>query len=269
MICQAATQCMRAIVEGNMSDNTKIMHTFVAKAHNEALKQIENLRFDPEGKNQLMGVSLYCSLIEYTGTLLTLSEHKRRTGFSSVFRSFLEGYVDLRNHMAVDDFYYRKEAAYHNEWIKVLAECKPDNPYLKGIAESGTLDERTKWHKDELKALDDNGHKPISVFDSLKMADMEEEYHSLYRFECAEAHNDFRALLKRNVKTSDEGKATVEVYLVPPADYCLTRLDTTAALLLDGCIRCHDKVGSKASEAFKGLFEELKKVRADMKLETA
>lgn len=247
-----------------MNENTNRMHGFVAKAHNEALNQIGGLRFDPESKNQLMGMSLYCSLIEYTGTLLTLSEHARRTGFSSVFRSFLEGYVDLRNLMLADDFHFRKEALYHEQWLKVLDECKVDNPYLKGIAESEKLDEQTKWHKAELKALDENGYKPISVYRSFKLADMEQEYHSLYRFESAEAHNDFRALIKRNIKTDDDGTATVELYLFPPADYYLARLDTTAALLLDASIRVHEKVGSKASETFKGLNDELDKLRTDM-----
>jgi len=246
-----------------MPDPIKVLHDFIENAHNEALKQIANLRFNPEGTNQLMSVSLYCSLIEYTGTLLTLSEHQRRTGFSSVFRSFLEGYVDLRNLMTFQNFYFRKEATFHHEWIKVLADCKPDNPYLKGIAESEKLDDRTKWHKDELEALKGKGHSPISVHDSFAMAGMSEEYRSIYRFECSEAHNDFRALLKRNIKTDADGKATAEVYLVPPPDYYNARLDTTAALFLDISIRCHDKVGSKATDVFKSLLDELNELRAD------
>lgn len=251
-----------------MTNDAKVMHGFVAKTHQEALNQIEHLRFDADAKNQLMTVSLYCSLIEYAGTLLTLSEHQRRTGFSSVFRSFLEGYVDLRNLIEREAFYYRKEANYHEEWIKVLAECKPNNPYLKSIAESKELNERIQWHKDELQALKDNGHSPVSVHDSFSMVGMLEEYRSLYRFECAEAHNDFRALSKRNVKTGADGKSTVEVYLAPPTDYYLARLDTTAALLLDVSVRCHEKIESKAVAVFKELFVELNTLRTSMKLET-
>lgn len=244
-----------------MPDFAKQTRELLGKVHNECVDQVTALRFNPTGNNQLMTVSLYCSLVEYAGTLLAMWDKQRRTGFSSVFRSFLEGYVDLSNLLKSADFYFRKEASYHAEWLKVLRESKPTNPYLLGIADSPDLAEIAKKHEAELKALDDKGHKPISVFDSFKMADMEEEYHSLYRFECAEAHNDFRALLKRNVKTDKDGKVGVELYLVPSSDYYLARLDTTLALLLSATDGMHDKVGSKAKEKFAPLWEELRTLR--------
>jgi len=244
-----------------MSDFVNQTHALLEKVHNQCVDQIDSLRFDPTANNQLMTVSLYCSLIEYAGTLLTLSKGQRRTGFSSVFRSFLEGYVDFTNLLKSEDFYYRKEAEYHSQWLKVLAECKATNPYLMSIAESPDLAAVATHHKKELEALEDKGHKPIQVIESFKMADMIEEYQSLYRFECAEAHNDFRALSKRNVKIDQAGKASVELYLVPSPDYYLARLDTTLALLLSATDAMHDKILSKAKDKFATLWEELHTLR--------
>jgi hypothetical protein len=146
-----------------MADFVKQIHTLLSRTHNECLDQLKHLRFDPDVNNHLMIVSLYCSLVEYAGTILVLTEQGRRTGFSSVFRSFIEGYVDLQNLLRSEAFYYRKEASFHDEWRKVLQQVGTDNPYLKGIAESDKLDERLKWHIDTLKELADQGHAPIAV----------------------------------------------------------------------------------------------------------
>lgn len=231
--------------------------------HDECLNQLKHLRFDPDGDNQVVTISLYCSLVEYVGALLALTDKQSRTGFSSVFRSYLEGCAELKNLLSDDDFYFRKEATYHREWFRVLKKVGPDNPYLKGIGESENLAERTAKHSDRLKELEREGHPPMSIKKSFYKAGMKAEYDALYNFESGEAHNDIRALRKRNVKLDAAGKATVEAYMVPSPNYYLARLDHSLVLLLELSEAIHDHIKSKGKDAFKPHREAMDKLHAD------
>jgi hypothetical protein len=89
---------------------------------------------------------------------------------------------------------------------------------------------------------------------------MRAEYDALYNFECAEAHNDIRALLKRNVKLDADGKATVEAYMAPPPDYYLARLDHSLVLLIEASEAIHEKIHSTGNCAFKPHREAMMKL---------
>jgi hypothetical protein len=244
-----------------MTDFLKDTCSALDKAHGECLQQLQSLRFVADAHNQLIAASLYCSIIEYVGTLLVLARERRRTGFSSVFRSFLEGFVDLNNMLKNDDFYFRKEASFHKKWKAFLRSVTADNPYFKAIADDPeSLEESLTRHSQRFSDLKAQGHHSIDVKDCFYKAGMMDEYNAIYRFECAETHNDFRILQSRNMKVDAEGKATVGAYIAPSPDYYLSRLDIAGDLLLKASEAIHDRMGSKAGEEFKPHREALEKL---------
>lgn len=243
-----------------MADFLKDTCAALDKAHSECLEQLKHLRFVADAHNQLIAAALYCSLIEYVGTMLLLAREQKRTGFSSVFRSFLEGYADLTNMLKNDHFYFRKRAAFHRRYKKFLRNVSADNPYLKSIAEVDNLEEQLKRHCEGFTELKTQGHHSIDVKDSFYKADMMNEYEAIYRFECAETHNDFDALKSRSMKVDADDKTTVGVYLAPSPDYFFVRLDTAGDLLLKASEAIHGKVGSGAGKNFKPHREVLEKI---------
>lgn len=251
----------KLIEQFSMTSESVDISIFLSQSHEASLKKLRFLGFDSGARNQLHVVSLYCAIIEYSGTMLTLVENQRRTGFSSVFRSYLEAYVDLYNLLEDEEYYFRKKANYHNEWLKVLRECRADNEYLRGIAESKDLVSITESHQENLTKLRASGHTPVNVFESFAMADMQEEYHSIYRFEAAESHNDFRALMKRNIIEKEDGSLGVEAYQAPKDTYFHSRLDTATALLIDSGIRVHTKFETKAVNDLKEIFDAFTQLR--------
>ncbi len=76
----------------------------------------------------------FATLIEYIEAALLLSKNKIAGGSHSIFRSFLEAYVDFEN-LANDESYFQiLEHKNCVEWIRVLEAADGNNPYLTQIA---------------------------------------------------------------------------------------------------------------------------------------
>ena len=66
---------------------------FLKTVYDESIRLLENVRFDKTHLWHLYLVALYCTLIEFTGSIITLIESNKRTGVPALFRSMLEAYV--------------------------------------------------------------------------------------------------------------------------------------------------------------------------------
>ncbi len=121
------------------------METFEAlKAFHHRLLQLASaLRFNKRDSLDLNRVALYGTLLELTGCMVHLIEHKDRTGVPSLFRAFLEAAVELRNLMKDAGYIDHMMASHVDQWLKVLQEAKKGtNPYLASIAASQDLDKQ-------------------------------------------------------------------------------------------------------------------------------
>ena len=113
------------------------METFeaVIAFHDRLLQLASTLRFNKRDPVDLHRVALYGTMLELTGCMIYLIEHKTRTGIPSLFRAFLEAAVELRNLMKDVGYIDHMTASYVDQWLKVLKEAKKGtNPYLASIS---------------------------------------------------------------------------------------------------------------------------------------
>jgi len=235
---------------------------FVKHLHDECIRLSEYIVFDKKHPRHLHLVGLYGTLIELTGSLVTLIQRKHRTGVPPIFRSFLEAYVELRNLHEKADYGYHMDASYHKQWIKVLKEAKnKPNPYLRDISQIENLDEEIQKYEQELADLENKGYNPLNVFQRFERAGMEDEYRSLYNFLSNDAHSNIRALVSRHLEIH-ENDFTVVYYKDEPLEGFLTYLDSTAGFLTDASKRIHGFFETGQSEEIEKLSKELNEIRS-------
>jgi hypothetical protein len=163
-----------------------------------AIAHARYLKFDKKHPWHRNLVALYCSLIEYSDSLIFLSDKEKSIGVPVIFRGLLEAYVEFKN-LAEDKAYgHHMEASYSKEWLKVIQEAsKQQNDFLADIAQDPLLEGQIREHKEKLEKLKANGYSPLTQFGKFDRAGMADEYRSIYNFVCAHSHNNIRALIDR------------------------------------------------------------------------
>jgi len=235
---------------------------FVKRLHDHCIGLSEHIVFDKKHPRHLHLVGLYGTLIELTGSLLTLIERKHGTGVPPIFRSILEAYIELKNLHEKAEYGYHMDASYYDQWIKVLKEAKnKPNPYLKSIAEIENLDEQIQKFEQELTELKKKGYNPLKVFERFERASMVDEYRSLYNFLSNDAHSNIRALVNRHLEIH-ENDFTVVYYKDEPLEGFLTYLDSVAGLLMDASIRIHGFFETGSIGEIERLRQELNEIRS-------
>jgi len=179
------------------------------------LDQFEYIKFDKKHAWHLDIVCLYSSIVEYSDNMFVLLKKEKLVGMPLVLRSMLEAFVDLKNLCNEKTYGYHLQASNLKEWLKVSREAgKLENPYLDGLAAAKGFDDQVSEWKAELKGLKDKGYPPLRQDEKFLMADMDNEYRSLYNYLCAYSHNNIRALTDRHIEIS-ENKDDFKVVLFP------------------------------------------------------
>jgi len=173
----------------------------------EAIEHIKFLKFDKKHAWHHLLVTLYSSIVEYSDSLNLLAIEKKPISIPVITRSLLEAYVDFKN-LADDKSYgYSLEIGFIKEWLRITTEAgKKNNQFLNLIAESKIYDVQVKEWEDEIASLREKGYKKFTYFQKFEKAEMVEEYHSIYNFLCAHAHNNKRALNDRHIELSADQK---------------------------------------------------------------
>lgn len=172
--------------------------TAYKKEFKKALDFLHHLTFEKQQSWPRNLIALYCSLIEYSESLIFLAENNKRISIPIIFRSLLEAFVDFKN-LAEDKTYgYHMEASYEKEWLKVIKEAKTkNNAFLALLSEHSMLKNEMLRHQAQLDDLEKKGYRPLSQFDKFERAGMLEEYRSIYNFVCSHSHNNIRSLISR------------------------------------------------------------------------
>ena len=233
---------------------------FVKALHNQSISRSESLTFDKSFAKDGLVVCLYWTLIEYTGSFVTLVDKRQKTGSWSIFRSFLEAYVDFVNLDKDPNYFKHCFAKHHEQWAKALKASFGDNPYLAGIAAYKDRDKILKDHKSKLRRLTEEGFPPLSVYQRFLRAGMEDEYKSIYNFESREAHNDIGALFTRHFEIEDESFDLTFYKTVSLADF-FVHLDSIAGLLLSATKKLHTRLRSGREAELKALEQQLDAAR--------
>jgi hypothetical protein len=180
----------------------------------KVLDNFEHLKFDKKHAWHCMLVALYCSIVEYSVTLLILKKENKIIGLPLIARGLIEAYVDMKNLSEDKTYGYNLEVSYLIEWLRISKEAETlENPYLNAIVESNEFGVQVTELEAELLEMKKKGAKKLDQFHKFKLAGMTHEYRSIYNFLCSHSHNNKRALLERFfVLNEDETDFNLEMF---------------------------------------------------------
>jgi hypothetical protein len=235
--------------------------------HDRCLELSKHLHFDRHHKLHFDLASLYGSLIELVGCILILVKNNAKLGIPSLFRTFLETYVEFHNLVRDSKYGYYREASYLKEWLKLLRNAKEsENPYLVDIKTLPNLAAIIHEHESQFQDLQKLGYKPLKIYEKFKRADMLEEYESMYNFLSRESHSNISALINRHTDIiGNDYKLTF--YKNDPIEKYLQYIDSSAGLLLSATGDIHNHFGSDVLDPIKELKKELDIVRSKIRVD--
>jgi hypothetical protein len=237
------------------------INEYLGALHDRCLELSKHLIFDKHHALHFGLVSLYGSLIELVGCILILMKNNAKLGVPSLFRTFLETYVEFHNLVRESKYGYYMDASDLKEWLGVLKAARDtDNPYLSDISALPNLSSIILKKEKQLQDLTARGYKPLSIREKFKRADMLQEYQSFYNFLCTESHSNKRALINRHANISDSDYELV-FYKNDPDEKYLQYVDSAAGLLVSATIDIHDHLESPARSQVNVLRQELEMVR--------
>jgi hypothetical protein len=212
---------------------------FTKKLHDLLVENLKSVFFHQEHSQQIQLVALYGTMIELTGNMITLIDNKQWTGVPSIFRSFLEAFVEFKNLEEDYRYVYLMEVSYNEQWLKVLLEAKNNsNPFLKSIADYEGIDEQISDTKLVISNLHLEGYKPLNIFQKFEKAGMTLEYRSIYNFLSNDTHSNMRALINRHLELNGQ-ELEVVLYKNHPIENYNIYILSTAEILLEASLRLY------------------------------
>lgn len=230
---------------------------FLKKIHDDFLQFSKTIEFDKKQSLHFNLVALYGSLIELSSCIIILLENNGKIGIPSIFRTFLETYVEYHNLVTDSNYGYFMEASHCDYLIKLISEAKKgNNPYFGENHDWSKFDAWFEATKTQLHELKKKRYEPLKIKEKFIKANMEEEYNSLYNYLSADSHCNIRALITRHAEVN-ENDFKVVYYKNEPIENFINYIVTTAELLVTASIKHH--------EFFKtGKLEEIKKYEAEL-----
>jgi hypothetical protein len=229
--------------------------------HDQCLELSKQLRFDKHHELHFELVSLYGSLIELVGCILILVRNNAKLGVPSLFRTFLETYVEFHNLVRDSKYGYYREASYLKEWLRVLKSAgEKKNSYLAKISALPNISSLIKEKEKQLISLKNSGYTPLTIKQKFERADMIEEYLSMYNFLCTESHSDKRALIDRHAAISNDGYELI-LYKNHPIEKYFQYLGPAAEKLGSATSDIHNHLGSPALSQINDLRQQLNMIQ--------
>lgn len=233
----------------------------IKKLHDSLLEFAKKLNFDKSHPWHRNLLALYGSLIELSGSFLILLNERGLIGVPSIYRTFLETYVEFRNLLTDKTYGYHMEAQYNDQWLKLFKEAvKGTNPYLKSIEGVSDLPQKIEEMEKELTNLKDKGYKTLLVRDRFERAGMLNEYYSMYNMLSTDTHGNIRALIKRHIEIKGADFDIVFYKDEPIAEF-LSYIDSTCGMLVYASIGIHELLNSEVLSEVKALKEDLENWR--------
>lgn len=228
------------------------------KLHDSLLKFSRELTFDKSHPWHRNLVALYGSLIELSGSLRILLNERGKIGVPSIFRTFLETYVEFNNLLKDKNYGYHMESQYNDQWLRLLKEAsKGTNPYLKPIAARPSLPQEIAEMEKKLVDLKSKGYSPLKIRERFEKAGMSNEYASMYNMVSTDTHGNIRALIKRHIEIK-ESDFDIVYYKDAPLDDFLTYIDSTCGMLVHAAIGIHELLGTEVLSEVRTLEDDLK-----------
>lgn len=227
------------------------------KLHDTLLEHSRKLTFDKSHLWHRNLVALYGSLIELGGCLLILLNEGGNIGVPSIFRTFLETYVEVYNLLKDRKYGYHMQAQYNDQWLKLLKEAsKGTNPYLEAMADVPNILQKTIEMEKELAELKAKGYKPLQIRDRFERAGMLDEYCSMYNMLCTDTHGNIRALISRHIEIKGADFEIV-FYRDEPVEEFLSYIDAACGILVHAAIGIHELLGTEVLSEVRALENDL------------
>lgn len=234
------------------------MFDLLTRAYDDTCRRIVNIEFDKTDFRSTAIVALHASIIELTGSAITLLQSGRAVGVNIILRSMLDAYVDLINLLADPAYLDQMRANYHAEWLKPLkAGLAGDDPLLKAFMDENFL-KAVKYHSTEDAALKARGIRPMKTLERFSKAGMGSAYPTVYNSLSAETHNNIRALIARHIRVDDEVMEVVIFRSTDESEMAPTLYSLTDMYLHSG-IMVHAQFGSNQVDAFEHYRAQLSK----------
>ncbi|HGS4692010.1 TPA: DUF5677 domain-containing protein [Vibrio parahaemolyticus] len=155
-------------------------------------------QFNSKSKLAAYSMGIYCTLIELSDSFYTLMDSQNYTGSLSIYRSFMENYVDLRNLQLDPHYVYQLDYGSYLQDQRLFKAAAKNNPYLSSM--SSYADEKLPLISVEIDKLKGNEDYKLcnSIKDKFSRANMEAEYEGLYPTLSAESHCSLDAIISRH-----------------------------------------------------------------------
>lgn len=227
-------------------NDAKVLYDFLHSSMATCIDLAGVLRCDTTHKWHVNLVSLYGSILELSHSIQVLADGDSPVGIPILLRSMLEAFVDIRNLEADRTYGYHMDAAYLEQWIKVLEEAeKGDNPYLKGMSEFEKFDDILSDYRTQLEELKKKGFSALSHFKKFEKSNQVKEYRSIYNFLCCDAHNNMRSLVSRHVYLAgDQPESQIQFFAPFNLDSSIQHIALCIGVLIDGTEIIHKALNS-------------------------
>lgn len=226
------------------------MLEFLSNVYNDTFDRIKGIEFDKDSLYHCIIISLYASIIEQTGSAITLLKAGRYTGVNIIERSSLEAYIDLVNLVKDPGYLQQMKAAWHKEWLKLSnAGLAGDSEVVKSLPQ-GDLNEAISYHQRSFDRLKAKGIKPLMPAERFARADQRSLYETIYNELCADSHNNIRALNERHIREVD-GKTEVVMFRKPKDEALKMAIQTILSTYIEAGGLTHCFFGSRGEEVME------------------
>ncbi len=241
--------------------NANDFFKFLCYAHENAIKFVEQLKFDKNHEWHLNLVSLYCTIIELTGSACVLVKKNIGIGIPIILRSAVEADIEFTNLSADRAYGYHMRASQLTEWIKILKESLNGvNPFLKDLGDLSETKEKLIEMEQELSEHKAYNFGPLSIFGKFDRAKLVHVYKSIYNSLCCHSHNNLRSLHSRHVNIDTEKKDfKVELYVPVDCNDILSYIDIFSGIIVSATVKIHTLLDTNC-------IKEVEKLNVDLEI---
>lgn len=193
-----------------------------------------------------IALSLYMTLFQLAESVRLLASHGPSIAIPTLTRQALDGYVDLCNVLKQENYWKRLQLADDQSWQKALQVASAaKNPFMKLISESGdTLIDGRRLHAERIAEWKRQGITEADAKERFKIAEMSNEYESVWPMLSAYLHNSVSLLMSRHFNISEDEPLQIDMR-PKQFPYELSCTAHIGELLLMAAEKIHERFGSE------------------------
>jgi hypothetical protein len=212
---------------------------------------------------QLYAVSVYCTIMDLAGDILSLIKKRRRTSSAILLRSLLESYVAFVNIINDEEYLKYMYTSSLESQRKMLQKSFSSNSEM--FRKFHEQPEICQKRLEELTALKEylkaEGYKPLEISERFKRAGFEAYYSGIYPILCSESHHDMLAIEDRHLNIQEQDKlCEVEFSQSLDTEGVLRNIYLLTDIILNSSIQIHNIFESSQLDTLKNLKEEYEKL---------